>query len=301
MWAGMYRLKKILKEDIEDIKVNKKWYDVLNVQRHEAYEKAVEAAFKKHFKPKHPLLGPKMSLKVGGVGFEYLVKFKLYDKKGKSIFTQPAYIIILKRAKKPVLLPGGSIYLRKDLQGKGIGGEIMGGVLKSLKELQSNRSMVVDAHMVGKYTWSRLPGSKLDKLDKTKVNKSFDSWAEKTGYKGKRPEKASEFPKEFLLSKDAPKFIRYTVPLTETKKKPKYAKLKDNKVPLTPEERAEVMQKKAIWHHGPGGKPAPAVWKSINPTTGEVTYVTNTHRAYQARPTLNGAISIYHRFIKSTA
>jgi len=88
--------------------------------------------------------------------------------------------------------------------------------------------------------------------------------------------------------------------LTE-KSKSKIVKLKDNRRPLTPEERAEVMDKKATWHHGPNGEPSPAVWKSINPTTGEVTYITNTHRAYQARPTLKGAIGIYHKFIKSTA
>tara|TARA_Y100000310_G_C20681189_1_gene816049 strand:- start:2344 stop:2634 length:291 start_codon:yes stop_codon:yes gene_type:complete len=87
--------------------------------------------------------------------------------------------------------------------------------------------------------------------------------------------------------------------------KSKFQKLKDNQVPLTPEERAEVMKKKAVWHFhiGKNGKhkATPAVWKSINPKTKEVTYTTNTHRAYQSRPTLKSAISIYHKFIKGTA
>ena len=83
-------------------------------------------------------------------------------------------------------------------------------------------------------------------------------------------------------------------------KKSKFQKLEDNKVPLTDEERKTVMDADAIWHHGPGGKPSPAVWKSKD-KNGKITYVTNTHRAYQDRPTLKGAISIYHSFIKGTA
>jgi len=85
------------------------------------------------------------------------------------------------------------------------------------------------------------------------------------------------------------------------KKKNKYQKLQDNKVPLTPEERSLVMQRKAVWHHGPNGEESPAVWKSINPKTKKTTYITHTHRAYQSRPTVQGAISIYHSFIKGTA
>ena len=87
----------------------------------------------------------------------------------------------------------------------------------------------------------------------------------------------------------------------ETKAKSEFEKLKDNKVPLTDEERAEVMKAKAVWHHGPNGEESPAVWKSKNPKTGEITYITNTHRATNIRPTLKGAIGRYHKFIKGTA
>jgi len=78
-----------------------------------------------------------------------------------------------------------------------------------------------------------------------------------------------------------------------------FKKLKDNRVELSPEERKEVMAKKAVWHFN-GGNPSPAVWKSVD-SKGKAVYITNTHRAYQARPTLKGAISIFHSFIKSTA
>lgn len=82
--------------------------------------------------------------------------------------------------------------------------------------------------------------------------------------------------------------------------KNEFKKLQDNKVDLTPEERKLVMNRKAVWHHGSNGEETPAVWKSIN-KNGKVTYITNTHRAYNTASTLKGAISRYHKFIKGTA
>jgi hypothetical protein len=79
-----------------------------------------------------------------------------------------------------------------------------------------------------------------------------------------------------------------------------FKRLQRNKVPLTPEERKEVMDKKAVWHFSGRGA-SPTVWKSIDPKTKKVTYITNTHRAYNTAPTLKGAISRYHKFIKGTA
>lgn len=87
----------------------------------------------------------------------------------------------------------------------------------------------------------------------------------------------------------------------------KYKALEKNRVPLTPEERSLVMKRKAVWHHGhvipgTGGQrePSPAVWKSVS-KDGKAQYITATHRAYNVRPTIEGAISRYHRFIRSTA
>lgn len=88
-------------------------------------------------------------------------------------------------------------------------------------------------------------------------------------------------------------------------KKNEFEKLQKNKVPLTDEERAECMKQKAVWHFyiGKDGKhkDTPAVWKSKNPKTGKIAYVTNTHRAYNTAPTLKGAIGRFHSFIRSTA
>lgn len=84
-------------------------------------------------------------------------------------------------------------------------------------------------------------------------------------------------------------------------KKSEFDNLQKNKVALTDKERAEVMKRKAIWHHGPKGKPSPAVWKSVNPKSKKTTYITHTHRAYNTATTLKGAINRYHKFIKGTA
>lgn len=85
--------------------------------------------------------------------------------------------------------------------------------------------------------------------------------------------------------------------------------LQKYKVPLTPEERKEVFRRDAVWHYADSVDPntgrkvhkVSAVWKSINPKTKQTTFITNTHRAWNKRPTLAGAISRYHRFIKGTA
>jgi hypothetical protein len=76
--------------------------------------------------------------------------------------------------------------------------------------------------------------------------------------------------------------------------KNEFSELKKYKKPLTDEERQKCIEAKAVW-----GDDTLAVWKSVN-TEGEVTYVTNTHRAYNTAPTLKGAISRFHNFIKGT-
>lgn len=84
-------------------------------------------------------------------------------------------------------------------------------------------------------------------------------------------------------------------------RKSKFEKLEDNKIPLTDEERKKVMDADAVWHFSHLNKPTPAVWKSKDKKTGKVSYVCHTHRAFQERPTLKGAISIFHSFIKGTS
>ena len=85
-----------------------------------------------------------------------------------------------------------------------------------------------------------------------------------------------------------------------TERKSHFEVLKKNKVALTDEERQKCLDTDTVWNFTQN-KPTPAVWKSVNPKTKKVTYVTNTHRAFNTAPTLKGAISRYHNFIKGTA
>jgi|SRR6478609_9023342 len=88
-----------------------------------------------------------------------------------------------------------------------------------------------------------------------------------------------------------------------------YSKLQKNKVPLSKDERIKCFEKDAVWHYafstnpinGKKEKKVCAVWKSKDPKSGKFTYITNTHRAWNKAPTLEGAIDRYHKFIKETA
>jgi len=77
-----------------------------------------------------------------------------------------------------------------------------------------------------------------------------------------------------------------------------YQTHRKHQVPLTPEERSEVMKRKAVWHHAPDGEPTAGIWKSqIN---GKTYYHCATHRAWAKKDTLKGAINSFP-FIKSTS
>lgn len=103
--------------------------------------------------------------------------------------------------------------------------------------------------------------------------------------------------------------IKQNLQEKKSKAKSEFEKLQDNKVPLTDEERKECFKQDATWSYASSIDPNTgkkvqkvcAVWKSKNPKTGKITYVTHTHRAYNTAKSLQAAINKYHNFIKGTA
>ncbi len=81
--------------------------------------------------------------------------------------------------------------------------------------------------------------------------------------------------------------------LTEAKRSPEMDTLKKHKKQLSDEEKELVRERGATWSDGSIG-----IWKSE--VNGKMWYVSATHRAYSAKPTLRGAISAFD-FIQSTS
>lgn len=79
---------------------------------------------------------------------------------------------------------------------------------------------------------------------------------------------------------------------------PRMDSLKKGKTKLSDTERAQAMKAGAVWHPGNHAEPTCAIWKSV--VNGTTWYVCNTHRAYQAKKSLKGAINAF-KFIKTTA
>lgn len=89
------------------------------------------------------------------------------------------------------------------------------------------------------------------------------------------------------------------VQIVESEKAPEFKLLKAGRENLTGAEREKCMQAKAVWHPGNRDSAICAVWKAD--VAGATWYVSNTHRAYAASRTLDGAIKRFHDFVKTTS
>jgi hypothetical protein len=118
-------------------------------------------------------------------------------------------------------------------------------------------------------------------------------------YYDRAAEMAADLCFKSVLSFDVAVEGLHTCPLPEKVSTPKWDTLKKNRTSLTDEERKQVMDAGAIWHHGPKGEATPAVWKAE--VDGKTWYVSNTHRAWSARPSLKGIISQYHKYVEPSA
>lgn len=84
-----------------------------------------------------------------------------------------------------------------------------------------------------------------------------------------------------------------------TESGPQFETLKANQSKLSDAERVKVMNAKAVWHFGSGGKPSPAIKKAI--VKGKTYYWSNTHRCYQCSTTLDSAIKQFFDVVKPSS
>lgn len=75
--------------------------------------------------------------------------------------------------------------------------------------------------------------------------------------------------------------------------------MKDNMVDLEPEEKKKAIEAGCVWHFGGTGKNYCAIWKTKD-SNGKIWYCSNSHRAFDKKPTLEQAIKAFE-FIKSTS
>ena len=158
----------------------------------------------------------------------------------------------------------------------------------------SESSLHIDVDEGDRYTIT-------EKDSGTPAKEHYDEWIGQLEFIIKKLKKEKDKSNVSIKTYKSGYELNSRVLAKKTKSKNEYTKLEKNKVPLTDEERVLVMEREAIWNHGPNGEATPAVWKSVDKKTGDTTYITNTHRAWNKAPTLKGAINRYHRFIKSTA
>jgi hypothetical protein len=90
------------------------------------------------------------------------------------------------------------------------------------------------------------------------------------------------------------------IPEGNLSESPQFDTLKQHQKPLTDEERDEVLQGKAVWHHnGANGTPSPAIKKSQ--VDGNTWYWSNTHRCYSANRTLKAAINAFREIVEPSS
>lgn len=71
--------------------------------------------------------------------------------------------------------------------------------------------------------------------------------------------------------------------------------LKENRKDVSPEERKKIKSLGGVWSNGDL-----AVWKSVD-SKGNITWVTNTHRAYETAKSIDSIVNKFLTVIKETS
>jgi hypothetical protein len=218
-------MKNIITEKLEDISssIKKKWYDIFNMKLRKAFVKEIEEVFNKNFKVNHPIIDnkkTKINVSLPLIGYTYWIEITLYDKKGNEIIDynhpdnhgkEPLVVQIMKKGNRWSIYYH-TLFLKLEYQKKNIGSKIISSLNKCMKILQNTKEVYYQGVNIGRYFISRIKGVRF-KNSHDQVDKNYKKWCniEKIDYK--RKNKPSEYPKEYLISKIAPEFIDYMVPI----------------------------------------------------------------------------------------
>ena len=206
-----------------DTSVNKRWWDIFNLQLAKKREKIVYDIVRKHIRKfRHPLIDPKRTqievVPSIWAGSMQTISIKMYDKKGTNIFQQDdlsygeASFGVAKTKGKWVNT-GGRLYLKPEFQGTGVGTKINQLMIKVFKNLDLS-TLDYETSDMGRYVWAQLPKARFrDSKEEAKVRKAFGKWASIYNYNYKSKLKLKQYPKNFLISTYAPEFIWYTLPV----------------------------------------------------------------------------------------
>ncbi|MHA1816195.1 MAG: hypothetical protein ACTSX1_09335 [Candidatus Heimdallarchaeaceae archaeon] len=219
----------LIQEKLEDIKIPKrKWFDFFNSETRMIYRNEIKRVFEKHFIVRHSIIDNKkttISISKPLIGWNYHVTIQLFDKKGKDIidynhegnsFREPLVVQLQKKGKKWNLYYH-TLFIKDKYQGKGLGPQILKSVDLSMRQLQKSKLSWYQSSDIGKYVWSKLPGVIFKNRSGTHshqdVETKYQNWCQSQNKKCKIGRKPSDYPKEYLLSKYAPEFIDYLVPI----------------------------------------------------------------------------------------
>jgi len=222
----MFLSEQYLTEKLEDIRVDKKWYDLFNTKLKKALLKETEMVFLKHFRLSHPIIDSRKTSMIFDhqiLGVSISVTIVLYDKFGNRIMYesedfpgQDQFAVYLKRNKKSGRwsIEYYNLNVKEEYRNKGIERQLMQSVNKCVKILQNERTVTLETMDDERYFISRMPGVRFadgDPYGIIGVQKAYKYWCRRNKIPYEILTLPSEYPRDFLTSKHAPPFIEYVI------------------------------------------------------------------------------------------
>jgi GNAT superfamily N-acetyltransferase len=213
---------------LERLKVKRKWWDLLNLKLRRAIRDELQKIYE-GLVFRHPLIDNsknKVTVSLPLVGYNFFVDVWLYDKKGNLIIDleHPSNLANDVLEVQYQLIRGKwnvyyhTLFLKHEFQGKGIGKAIGQALNSASRQLQDSKRAHIQATDVGRYAFSRIPGVVFyNKRTNNAVEQGYLKWLTHQNKPSVPVEHRvpSSYPKEYLLSHDAPEFIDYLVPIRD--------------------------------------------------------------------------------------